>query len=313
MIRREDVLMFTVSVFIAVGLWVQVQPLFEPKKEREFEVPFEITNLSPNLVVSRPPSRVRVVASGTAAQLDRLDTRSISAFADLSRASRGSQNLVVQISAPPSLSVALKPRSTTVELDVDRLGRTETDVEFEPTGLPPGGLIFGGATILPDVVTVVGPESLLPKVARVRVLLDLTAVRPGAPLALNTEVLDSENRPLTDLRTEPPTVTVSPAVAAAPTSKRLLIMPDWKGQPAFGYRVSGYEIRPIQVLVRGESRDLAALSTIDTAPIDITGIDKDREFKVRLDLPSGVRSPGVSEVTVTVRVAGAPAEGTNSG
>jgi YbbR domain-containing protein len=80
------------------------------------------------------------------------------------------------------------------------------------------------------------------------------------------------------------------------------VTPVFTGQPAFGYRVTGYSVSPNEIATSGESSDVSSMTTVDTEPISLEGLTSDRTFRVRLRLAEGLTSTVGDEVTVTVRV-----------
>lgn len=305
-IKRDNVLLAVAAFVIAVMLRLSLQPLFQPGRERELQVPLELLALPSNLAAVRPPATVKLLASGTADDLDNLDAKAIMASIDLSQARVGTAAYAVTVAAPTTGRVSVQARPATIRLTIERVRTVERRIEVEPSGLPPTEYVFDGASVQPETVTVSGAESLLPRAVRARVILDLGQVRPSGTFVVPVEVLDSENRPVPGLRAEPSSVTVSPAVAAAPARRRLLVVPTWKGQPEFGYRVVRYDIRPSQLSVRGDSGALARVTSLETDPIDLTGLKANAERTVRVLLPDGLRVEGQPTVTVVITVGADP-------
>jgi YbbR domain-containing protein len=126
---------------------------------------------------------------------------------------------------------------------------------------------------------------------------------------LPVDILDEDNQVVPYVQSDPSEVSVTPAVAAAATKKRLLISPNWSGQPAFGYKVVSYEIRPSQVELRGDSATISRMSMLDTESISIAGLSADATLRVKLKLPAGTKTTEPSEVTVIVKVAKRPGAG----
>jgi len=300
-IRRENILIAIGSFFIAILLWLQVQPLFDPDKEREFQVPLEVEGLPDRLMVTNAPEAVTLVASGTASDLDRLTAQNVRAYVDLRRVEPGNNTLLVQVSAPITSKIMLRARTVRITINVERIEEMKQQVQFATSGLPPEEYLFDGASMLPETVTVRGPASLIPRVKTVRVLLDLSRVRPSGSYPLPVEILDESGKPVPWMTAEPESVTVSPAVAPAPAARSVLITPTWEGQPAFGYEVTSYEIRPMQARVKGESGELSAITTIATEPISLAGAKSDISVRVPLRVPAGI-TPDVREVRVLVRI-----------
>ncbi len=291
------------SILVALILWMVVQPLSEPGREREFEVPLTYRALPDNLMVMSLPDKVTLIAEGTATHLDRLDTSSVKAYVDLGGATPGERRYPVKTMGPLGSGVTLSLRTPRALATIERLRQVEFPVELQYSGAPPSGYEVAASSIMPERVTVSVPESLAPNVKKVRALLDLSRVRPGGAYEVKVEVLGQESRPVPLSTTSPSAVTVSPAVTAAAVTKRAIVVPNWEGEPAYGYRVRGYTIAPVQVEVQGQSALLANLTTIETQPISIEGLRGSRVFRVGLDVPRGVRIHGSSNVTASVRIA----------
>ena len=98
--KREDMLLFAVSLVIAFALFVQLQVGLEPGKEREFEVLLSFTNLSDDITVLQAPRSVKVVASGSQQVLDALDTSKVRAVVDLSLARPGVRRYRIDVIGP---------------------------------------------------------------------------------------------------------------------------------------------------------------------------------------------------------------------
>jgi YbbR domain-containing protein len=302
------------SLLIAMVLWLQVQPLYNPDRERELSVNLVVENLSAGLVAVQPPDTLRIVASGTFAEIEALDSSAFEAFVDAGEVKAGEAELPVQVRGPSRPTLTLRPVRPRIRIVAARVGRITKPVELQTTGLPPSELVYDAATIAPAEVLLTGPETSLAGVDRVRVTLDLTRVRPRSDFTLGVEVLDSQGRPIPLVRAEPEEVVVSPAVGSAPTRKRVVVNPIFVGQLPFGTTLDRYEIRPTQVELSGPSPDLARISTIDTEPIALDRITGEVTKTAALVVPQGLRVKGKSEVTVTlvprsVTAAPAPAGG----
>lgn len=304
--RRENVLLFVLSLVVSVLLWVQVQPLERIDRQREIVVALELRNLPSSLVVLEPPANVVVVAEGAQAELNSIEPESLIAFVDLASAQPGRRSLPVQFIGPVRSPVQFMLPRRNVDLVIEPKVSRELQVEIETSGSPPSEYEYDGASIMPPKVVVTGPESMLKEAKRARVLLDLSRVRPGADFRLNVEVLADGNVPVPSVMVEPSSVNVSPGIAAAPATKRAIVVPNFRGQPPFGYQVVSYEIVPPQVQLKGESAELAAVTTIETEPISLSGLREATTVTTRLRLPDGVQFVRETDVRVIVRIAPNP-------
>lgn len=300
--KRENVLLFAASLLISLVLFAQLQRSFEPDKEREFEVPLTFANQHKDITVLQAPRMVRVVASGSQGILDSIDTSRVRAVVDLAGAEPGAKTYAVEVLGPWRPGLSFTPARAIVEMHLERKLRKEFDVQLFAVGTPAESFTFDGATILPERVEVSGPESVVPRVRTVRAVLDLTRVMPNQSLEVLLEPLGDENLPVPLVTIEPSTVQIRPAVSIGPSRRELLVTPVFTGQPAFGYRVTGYSVSPNEIATSGESRDVSRMTTVDTEPISLEGLTSDRTFRVRLRLAEGLTSTVGDQVSVTVRV-----------
>ena len=306
MLTRENLLMLGASFLIAIGIRVALSPSISTIKEQRFDAKLEIRGLPDNLTVVDEPKTVEMKATGTAQYLDQLEKSSVIATVDLSNARLGKRKYVITSSPPSRARVTVTPLFQTVSLDVQKLSSIEKAVEVEPSGQTLQDFAYDGATTIPEVVTIVGAESILARVKVVRVNLELQLVRPGKTFMLPVEILDEANHPVPYLKARPSEVMVSPAVAAAPSIKRVLVTPNWTGQPAFGYEVVSFEIKPSQIEVRGESGMISRIATFKTEPVSLAGLKESTKVKTKVRVPAGLKVTVSNEVQIVIKIAPQP-------
>lgn len=303
----RNVWAFAAALLISLVLWLNVQPLYDPDKEKEIPVRLEMRNLPEGLAPVEWPESVTVTASGTSSEVDSVSSASFAAYVDLTGATAGQKDYPVQVIGPSRPTGAVRPTRANARILLARVASDTRSVELEQVGLPPTEYLVDGASIQPETVTISGPDTFLSSVRKVRVLLDLSRVRPRSEFSLEVEMLDEDGRPVPLVRSEPKTVVVSPAVASAPASKRVLVQPMFRGQPAIGYRVTGVEVRPSQVALTGSSQDLARVTVVETSEVSIEGLRATTTLTANLALPPGLRASGGSQVRVVVKIEAAPA------
>lgn len=304
--RPERILLGAVSLLLALMLWLQVSVSESPNLQREISVPLEVRNLSEELVPVNLPPRVAVLLEGPQRDLDAVTPEQWTAFVDASGLPAGRRELEVKATGPMSARIQYRTRQRVVAVELDPVVRGVQKVTVETRGRRPEDLRYDGAVVIPDEVTVIGPATAMREVRTVRASLDLSRIRPGVSYNVPVEVLGPNNVPIPQAKADPATVTVFPAVAAAPATGSVLITPNWSGAPAFGYRVVGYELRPNQVILTGEADALAAVRVVETEPINLAGLRRETTLPVRLRLPRGLRLRSTEPVLVTVRIQPAP-------
>ncbi|MBX3096151.1 MAG: hypothetical protein KF812_04760 [Fimbriimonadaceae bacterium] len=299
--NRRNIGLFLASLLVAIALYIQVQPLATTERELEFTAPLELNALPPTLAVLNPPASVRLLATGTPEELRSFDSSNFKAVLNLATAKAGTGRFVVQVNSSSPVNLRVTPRDAQVTLNIEIRTDKKIPVDFETAGNLPNMFTFSGATLAPESVTVTGPESLVNRVDRVRVVFNLALAKPQGAYQVEVEALDKEDRPVPDVMLEPKSVTVSPALASAPVGKVILINLNAVGSPAPGYRIASYTITPNSVGVSGDPTQLAMFTTLETEEVDISGINRSRTIKVKLKVPEGVQ-PSAEEVTVNIEV-----------
>lgn len=302
---REKIFLIGVSFMLSLMLWLQVSAQADPNKQREFLIRLEARGLARDLFVTDLPDGITVVAEGSEKDLERIEPEELVATVNLTGLKPGTHALKVKV---PELRTPLRLRTkrSTVQVSIDRLATSVRPVVIEFRGQIQSGLRFDGATAEPATVTISGPGKELVRAQKVRAMLDLSQVRPGAFQTIELEVLGADNVPLSRVQASPQSVNVLPAVAAAPTSKSLPISPTWKGVPPFPFVVKRYEITPNVVSLTGDGAALAKALTVATEPIDISSLRESKVYSVKLVLPEGLQAPADLLVKIVVEVTRSP-------
>lgn len=303
--RAENLLLVAISVILGLLLWIQVSEEQQVQKAKEFTLALRYEGLRPGLILVDQTEFVKVVITGPARLVDTIDSEALQPMVNLRSSGPGTYSLPIRV--PPvdgemtaSLSRAEatftleEVKTVTLEVEVETLGQSSPDFRYE------------GASVQPERITLSGPSSQVRRAQRARVMLDLASIRPGVAIQLPVEPLDRNNQPLPLVVSDPVRVDVFPAVAAAENTVTLLVVPQWNGSPAFGYAVSGYELKPNTVQVRGSASAVANLQTILTEPIPIAGLKSVAGGSIKLAVPPGVEVVGASAVTYEVRAVATP-------
>lgn len=156
------------AVGFALLLWFLVSSPQRASVERGFRIPLELQNLPENLEMVEPPQEsVDVRVRGTADTLGRLAPGELVASVDLSSAQPGRRLFHLspeRVKAPFAVEVMqVVPSSVAIRFEPSA---TRT-VPIQPSveGEPAPGYIIGKITAEPSKVEVVGPESVLRRVA----------------------------------------------------------------------------------------------------------------------------------------------------
>lgn len=299
--NRTNVWLFIASLFIAVLLYVQIVPVRESEREREFTVPIEYRNLAPTLAILDFPETLVVLATGTLEDLDRFETTQVRAVVDLEKARIGRSAHPIQLSAPAVAGVRVTPRFQDMTLVVEERETRTLPVILETTGVLSNLFQLKGAVASPDQVRLSGPSSLVSQVQTARVTFDLTTATPGAIDKLPIQVLDLNGRPIPNLTLEPGEATVRATIDAAPASKPVVVNLRTTGSVPVNFEIEALILNPTTVQITGEPSRIGAFTVLDTLPLNLATVTASGERTVNLAVPNGIKASPAA-VTVNIRL-----------
>ncbi len=193
--------------------------------------------------------------------------------------------------------IDFSPDFVTVQLDA--LVTREVPVTVDP-GTIPDGWDIGQPTVLPTTVVVSGPASVVGTVVAARASPIIQASGLGIDQDLPLTAIDRLGDPVSPVKLEPDTARVNILVFEDVRSRVIPVSPVVTGTPAAGFEVATIAVDPAVVTVVGDAERLAALASVDTAPVSVSGASNTVELTVDLDLPDGVSALDASTVAVTV-------------
>ncbi len=205
---------------------------------------------------------------------------------------------IVVKSIDPRISVVgFTPDRVTIQLD--ELKKRDVPVTVDP-GTIPEGLAIGEPTVDPLTVVVSGPASVVDTVAGARAAPVIQASGLSVNQDLALVAVDRLGDPVSPVKLEPNTARVTIRVFANLGSRVVPVSPVVTGAPAAGFEVATVTVEPTVVTVKGDADRLAALESVDTAPISVAGASKTVTSTVALDPPDDVSPLDGTEVTVVV-------------
>ncbi len=151
-------------------------------------------------------------------------------------------------------------------------------------------------------VIIKGADYKLDKVATVRALVDVDefARQESGELTLDKVPLVAydTNGKVVDVEIVPKTVTAKVTISSPSKEVPIEIVP--KGDLAFGKAIKSLSTNIDSVTIYGSEEALDNIDTLEVE-VDVTGLDKDKEYTVTLKRPNGVTE--ISAKTITVNVA----------
>jgi YbbR domain-containing protein len=300
---------FLLALALGVSVWVSAVSEADPNDVRTYPnpIPLEIVGQDPSLVLtSEIPPTVQVTLRAPRSVWETLTTNedAIRATLDLSGLSAGEHTQPIQLTIleRPYQLILMNPAAVT--LNLESLVNQTYPLVLSVSGQPAAGYQAGDATMDLTEVTISGPESLVRKAARARVLINLDGIRETIDESRRIQVVDAENLQLQGLTINPEEAQVNIPISQQGGFRDVAVKVIVQGQQAAGYRIENISVFPPVVTVRAENPALVneLPGVVDTQPLDLQDRDEDISTRLSLDLPENITLVGAQTVQVQVSI-----------
>lgn len=296
------------ALLLSAVLWWVITAEQNPERNELFPtaIPVEVVNAPPSLVVTGDVPAAQVDVRAPSDAWKNLRSASFRATADASRAGPGQNELPVTIERLDPQVRGAEPIPARIRVSMEELRERSVPVRVSLTGTVPFGYVAGQARSAPDKVTVSGPASAIERVQEAQVEIPLDQLTLSINNSYQPVAVDARREPVTGLKVTPPTVSVEVPVAQQVSYKEVGIRPVIRGKLASGYYLEPVEVNPPSATIVGEPAQLAAVSFVETEPIDISGLSSTSVRQVFLRAPTGATFLQPRPVSVTLRVSPIP-------
>jgi YbbR domain-containing protein len=267
--------------------------------------------VGPDIIVINPPTKTNVTVTGLADALISVNSSSVAASFDLTKAAPGPNVHVNLVVGSRTTGVQVQNQIVPQVLNLARRSSVTLPVTVRTPRVTPGWQVTkteARCPIAPCSVVFTGPSTWESNLAAIADFTD--PVQQNSYDALTQQVLLVQNGQPLDLtvRTEPP-VNLDPSSVAihieakTGTTSRQVVLIDAPPShvPPSGYRVSNVTVDPITVVISGAPDALARITTITLSPVDLSGATSAKTFQVNITYPDNiVGSVAVAKVTYQI-------------
>lgn len=257
-------------------------------------------------------SGVRMKVEVTQANYNRVSGTSYNPHIDLSKVTGVGENELPVSFSSQLYGPVLECEPSSVKVNVERYITRRIPVTVVQAGQAPEGLYLDAARTDPTMLSVSGPESLVSRVARASVQLDLSTLsleRASDKTALDVVLQDAAGEEIRSDKLEITNQTVlTTSVVVETESVPMRVVPlDAQafvtGTPAEGFELVDVYLEEDGLPVAAAQEVLDAIPVLTTEqPMDIAGATGTVEGYVKLKRPSGIENTLPAEVAVTAKV-----------
>ena len=297
------------ALALALAVWVAAVTSSDPDEVRVYPTPvnIEIVGQASGLIITGDvPHQVQITLRAPRSVWDQLIAKpdNVRAVLDLSGLKQGKYqlNLQVQVDERPVRIVQVSPDS--IPLTLETLVTQTFPLNIDVTGQPAVGYLAGNPTADVGQVVVTGAQSLVSRVKRVSVLVNLNGTREGISSSASIIAYDETNQAVTAINLQPETAHVTLPISQESGFRDMAVKVVVHGQVANGYRLDNISVFPPVVTVY--SSDPALISAlpgvVETQPLDLQNMNNDINTQLGLNLPSGVSVIGDPNVSIQAAI-----------
>ncbi len=302
-VTTGDLIRLGASVALALLLWGWVTAVQDPIQTEVFAaVPIEPAALPNALVVVGEVPPVTVTLEGPQSVIEDVRPGDLEPRLDLDDVDGPAPYTAeVRVSAPHgSRVIRVDPAEIPVVVEATVSKTFELDVIERP---PPEGNVTIGA-VEPEVseVTVTGPSSVMRRVARVVLPVELAEQTTDFVERIPPVAQDASGTRIPEVTVLPEQVATTVRVVSE--GKSVGVIPQVVGNPEEGWEELGRAANPSEVVVDGPPEVLEGLISVPSEPVSIEGARANVTASVGLVLPAGVKvlDPSGGRIEVTVQV-----------
>lgn len=297
------VMAFILATMVWMSATIQENPFVEAFLPEEISV--EVINRGEGLViVGGVDQRVRVKVRTPQSVWADLRAGSFRAYVDLSGLDVGSHQVSVQVEPPGDLVRIVETSPAVLTMRLDRMAGKTVEARVRIYGDPPQGYYTGLTQIIPDYVTVSGPQTLVDQVVRVTAEVYLRGEKDTFERNVAVTPRDEVGNVVAAVELDPSSVMVTVPIEQRVGYRELSIRTAIEGTPAPGYWISSISATPSTVTVVGNPRIVSEIpGYLETYPVNVEDAQESISEQVAIVFPEGV-SPleGVRSVQALIEI-----------
>ncbi len=291
------------SILFALVLWIYVMSEINPRTTKpESNIPVQLIGVEDirklDLVIEGSDSfTINVKLTGRRDEVYKVARGEIKAVADIRGYRVGTNNIPVEVTAPPGIEIDYSPKYIKVELE--EIVKRQKEVSLDITGAPPEGYVLGEAEFKPTLVMVEGPESSVNSIERIAAKLEVLQDTVNISASLPLKAYNSRGVEVTNVDIVSPYIDV---ILPIYRLNAIPVKPQLEVTAQEGYEISEVTVLPQEVSLKGPDELVSPLTEVTTEAIIREDVTEDFEVTVPLILPEGVEVVGESNVRVKFTV-----------
>ena len=286
------------SLITAFMMWFFVMEAQDPTIEGSYDVSVTTSNDPYGYIVTCEEKAINVKTLAPRSYFVKYDANAFRAYANLEGLGEGRHEITPQVVMPQGFEF-VKSDPPVVHVTIDSFAERQLPFELVTKGNVSADNAIKAVTKSMEIVTAMGPKSLVEQVTRIYGTLTLANNKASFETQIPMKAVDANNNPVVGVRVVPSVVTVEVELESGVAKKIVPVVAELTA--ADGWEVTKVTVEPAQVEITGAESVVNAIVTLKTNPITVQTGQRSFRNKIRLDVPDGV-SVKDDEVTVSAEV-----------
>lgn len=284
------------SLILAIALWYVIGNVDDPVTIDTYTIPVQIINAdvlkSNNKAYEiTEGDQVTFTVRGKSSILNKLSEKDFKAEADLGKLSLvNSVPIDVSVSRYANELTITLGRINTVKVNVENRVEALLPVVVETVDEVADGYAIGTKTSSPNMVEVIGSESMISRLKEIRVEVSVKNASQDINTRQSIKFYDRNGDVVDSSRIDCDTDMVNVSIDLWRT-KEITLSLKTTGTLAAGYGISAFDYEPKTVLIAATDEMLAKTFSLELDPLDVSGASENVEKTISIDssiLPQGV-------------------------
>jgi len=273
------------SICLAAFFWVVIVNIDDPVKTRIFSnVPVQVIN--ENTLTSKNKAydiisgdMVDFSVTGKRTQLEKLKKSDFIVTADLSQLTPPFDTIKINVECTKYSDLTISMgKVSTMKISLEDIISEQFSVKVVTLGNPAPGFAADKAEVSPVLLKVSGAESIVQKIADVKVLVDISGVsedvtRIVVPKAYNEKGVEMDSSKLTFSYNE---IKVNVTILETKTVPVVLTQ---TGEVSYGYQLLDVAYEPQEIEIKGTSSMLSKVTNIPIT-VNVNELKEDKEYTI---------------------------------
>lgn len=295
-----------ICVLLSLGLWLYISIVENPLRTYELKnIPVELINEdalvnSKFAIVNKQQFTVDLKLEGPSSEVANIKKEDFKIVADMSAyALKNGENAIpVQIISYPE-NINIKNNGFLgIKVNLEEFIQKEFTIKSKVKATFKENIYEKEQTISPSKVTVKGGKSSIDKINEAILTGEEKDIDKNSRKEYNIKFVDLLGNEVNNVEAGEKTAELSISITNGkfvPINLKII------GKALPGFKMDGYELSKSNINILGDGQTLDKIQAIDTEVVDMSSLEEDHEFDVKLKLPEGVSVQNGEDV-IKVRV-----------